>query len=62
MYGLLLLNLSGYIRRTWGESAWEEIRLAAGIKEISFSSHELYPEDYIVKIANAAQKVGKQKN
>ncbi|KAK2716102.1 hypothetical protein QYM36_010622 [Artemia franciscana] len=57
MYGLLLLNLSGYIRRTWGESAWEEIRLAAGIKEISFSSHELYPEDYIVKIANAAQKV-----
>nr|ABJ17056.1 IP15689p [Drosophila melanogaster] len=45
MYGLLLENLSEYIKSVYGEEKWEDIRRQAGIDSPSFSVHQVYPEN-----------------
>ncbi|KAI8045755.1 hypothetical protein M5D96_001942 [Drosophila gunungcola] len=41
MYGLLLENLSEYIKSVYGEEKWEDIRRQAGIDSPSFSVHQV---------------------
>ncbi|XP_017844866.1 soluble guanylate cyclase 88E [Drosophila busckii] len=57
MYGLLLENLSEYIKSVYGEDKWEDIRRQAGIDAPSFSVHQVYPENLLNKLAKKAQTV-----
>ncbi|PZC80704.1 hypothetical protein B5X24_HaOG214105 [Helicoverpa armigera] len=57
MYGLLLENMAEYIRQTYGEERWEDIRRQAGGEQPSFSVHQVYPENLITRLAKKAQEV-----
>ena len=57
MYGLLLENLSEYVKSIYGDEKWDEIRRQAGISSTSFSVHEDYEEDLLNRIATTAQNV-----
>ncbi|KAL1110601.1 hypothetical protein AAG570_008129 [Ranatra chinensis] len=57
MYGLLLENLAGYIKKKYGEDKWEEIRRRAGVEQPSFSVHQVYSECLIPKLATNAMQV-----
>lgn len=57
MYGLLLENLSEYVKAIYGDEKWDEIRRQAGISSTSFSVHEDYDEDLLNKLATTAQDV-----
>lgn len=59
MYGLILENLSEYIRDVYGEEKWEEIRRHAAVDHPSFSIHQVYPENMIPKLAQKAIEVRK---
>lgn len=62
MYGLLLENLSEYIKSVYGEEKWEDIRRQAGIDAPSFSVHQVYPENLLQKLAKKAQTVSVPSN
>uniref|UniRef100_A0A1A9W1K2 guanylate cyclase n=1 Tax=Glossina brevipalpis TaxID=37001 RepID=A0A1A9W1K2_9MUSC len=57
MYGLLLENLSEYVKTVYGEEKWEDIRRQAGVDSPSFSVHQVYPENLLNKLAKKAQQV-----
>ncbi|XP_053979004.1 soluble guanylate cyclase 88E isoform X2 [Hylaeus volcanicus] len=57
MYGLILENLSEYIRQVYGEDRWEEIRRQASVDQPSFSVHQVYPENLIPRLAKKAIQV-----
>ncbi|XP_018319990.1 soluble guanylate cyclase 88E isoform X2 [Agrilus planipennis] len=57
MYGLILENLSEYIKQTYGEDKWEEIRKAAQVDQPSFSTHQVYPENLIPRLAKKAIQI-----
>ncbi|XP_076390597.1 guanylyl cyclase at 88E isoform X3 [Megachile rotundata] len=57
MYGLILENLSEYIRQIYGEDRWEEIRRQAAVDQPSFSVHQVYPENLIPRLAKKAIQV-----
>ncbi|XP_065158756.1 soluble guanylate cyclase 88E isoform X2 [Atheta coriaria] len=57
MYGLILENLSEYIKATYGDDKWEEIRKAAAVDQPSFSTHQVYPETLIPKLAKKAIQI-----
>ncbi|KAF5301430.1 hypothetical protein FQA39_LY02159 [Lamprigera yunnana] len=57
MYGLILENLSEYIKHTYGEDKWEEIRKAAAVDQPSFSTHEVYSENLVPKLAKKAIQI-----
>ncbi|VVC94582.1 unnamed protein product [Leptidea sinapis] len=49
MYGLLLENMAEYIRQTYGEERWEDIRRQAGVEQPSFSVHQ-YGYDRVLSV------------
>lgn len=57
MYGLLLENLSEYIKTVFGDEQWEEVRKAAGIATTAFGVHDDYDETMLTSVAATAQKV-----
>lgn len=57
MYGLLLENLSEYVKTVYGDEKWEEIRKEAGISSPSFGVHDDYDENLLTHLASIAQKV-----
>ncbi|KZC12211.1 PREDICTED: soluble guanylate cyclase 88E [Dufourea novaeangliae] len=57
MYGLILENMSEYIRQVYGEDRWEEIRRQASVDQPSFSVHQVYPENLIPRLAKKAIQV-----
>ncbi|XP_076315498.1 soluble guanylate cyclase 88E-like [Tachypleus tridentatus] len=57
MYGLILENLSQYIIVVYGEDKWEIIRKLAKVEHATFSTHKVYPDSYIPKLAAKASKV-----
>lgn len=57
MYGLLLENLSEYVKIKFGEAKWDEIRKQAGISAPSFGVHEDYDEELLNHLATTAQRV-----
>lgn len=62
MYGLLLENLSEYIKTVYGEDKWDEVRRQAGISSPSFGVHDDYDEDLLNHLAKTAQQVCKKQN
>ena len=59
MYGLLLESLASYVKERYGEDKWEEIRRAAGVDQTSFSTHQVYPENFIPRLSCKAVQVNK---
>ncbi|XP_036363133.1 soluble guanylate cyclase 88E isoform X4 [Octopus sinensis] len=57
MYGIIIQAIVIYLQETYGEETWEAIRQRAGIEEHSFSLHERYKEDTIVRICDAASRL-----
>ncbi|KAF7287212.1 hypothetical protein GWI33_002033 [Rhynchophorus ferrugineus] len=57
MYGLIIENMSEYIKQTYGEEKWEEIRRAAGVDQPSFSTHQVYPEGLIPRLSKKAVQI-----
>lgn len=57
MYGLLLENLSEYVKTVFGDEKWDEIRRQAGIASPSFGVHDDYDEDLLNHLATTAQQV-----
>ncbi|XP_066597958.1 soluble guanylate cyclase 88E isoform X2 [Prorops nasuta] len=57
MYGLILENMSEFIRQVYGEDRWEEIRRQASVEQPSFSVHQVYPENLIPRLAKKAIQV-----
>lgn len=57
MYGLLLENLAEYIRIEYGEEKWEEIRRLANVDQPTFSTHKVYSDSLIPKLASKASQV-----
>lgn len=57
MYGLLLENLSEYVKTVFGEEKWDEVRRQAGISAPSFGVHDDYDEDLLNHLAKTAQQV-----
>ena len=58
MYGLLLENMADFIKTTYGEDQWEQIRREAMVDMPSFSTHQVYPEALLPRLARVACKVG----
>ncbi|KAK7068740.1 Soluble guanylate cyclase 88E [Halocaridina rubra] len=54
MYGLLVENFSEYIKGEFGEDKWEEIRRHARIEQSDFSTHKVYNETLLPKLAKSA--------
>ncbi|CRK99008.1 CLUMA_CG012144, isoform A [Clunio marinus] len=57
MYGLLLENLSEYVKTVFGDEKWEEIRRQAGISSPSFGVHDDYDEELLLHLATVAQRI-----
>lgn len=57
MYGLLIGSVSNYIKDTYGEDKWNEIRKRANIGHCDFATHERYSERIIPDIAHAASAI-----
>ena len=57
MYGILLENLAEYIKVGYGEDMWETVRREAMVDVPSFSTHQVYPESMIPRLAKGACKV-----
>ncbi|XP_055636828.1 soluble guanylate cyclase 88E isoform X1 [Toxorhynchites rutilus septentrionalis] len=57
MYGLLLENLSEYIKNVYGEDKWDDIRRQTGISSPSFSVHDDYDENLLNHLASKAQEI-----
>ncbi|KAL5006686.1 hypothetical protein ScPMuIL_015492, partial [Solemya velum] len=63
MYGLLIESAIDYLKRTYGEETWQEIRIRANIQQVTFVTHERYSENMIPAMALAAAEVtGEEKN
>ena len=57
MYGLLLESLACSIKENYGDEKWEEIRRASGVEQISFCTHQVYPENLIPRLSAKAIEV-----
>uniref|UniRef100_A0A182NS81 guanylate cyclase n=1 Tax=Anopheles dirus TaxID=7168 RepID=A0A182NS81_9DIPT len=57
MYGLLLENLSEYVKAVYGEEKWDDIRRQTGISSPSFSVHDDYDENLLNVLATKAQEI-----
>lgn len=57
MYGILLENLASFVRDKWGEEKWEKIRCTAGINSVAFSTHHVYSETLLQRLAKCACQV-----
>ncbi|XP_049522773.1 LOW QUALITY PROTEIN: soluble guanylate cyclase 88E-like [Dermacentor silvarum] len=57
MYGLIFENLSQYVTSVYGAERWEEIRRRSRIDLATFSTHEVYPDNFVHKLVSKACKV-----
>ncbi|KAH6935583.1 hypothetical protein HPB50_006879 [Hyalomma asiaticum] len=58
MYGLIFENLSQYVTSVYGAERWEEIRRRSRIDLATFSTHEVYPDNFVHKLVSKACKLG----
>ncbi|CAH1958014.1 unnamed protein product [Acanthoscelides obtectus] len=57
MYGLIIENMVEYIKQTYGEDKWEEIRRAAAVDQPSFSTHQVYPESLLPRLSKKSVQI-----
>ena len=58
MYGLLLESVQFYLKEKYGDEIWQEIRQRAGVAQCAFVTHQIYSDDLMQKIAEAAEQTG----
>ena len=57
MYGLVNQALEDFVRRGFGDAAWNRVRGGAGISLDMFVSMDSYPDDITYKLVGAATEV-----
>ncbi|XP_064635394.1 soluble guanylate cyclase 88E-like isoform X2 [Lineus longissimus] len=57
MYGLLFEGMQFYVKKEYGDDAWEAVLRKADLSTHTFSSHKTYNENLLPKIAEAAVEV-----
>jgi hypothetical protein len=57
MYGLVNQALEDFVRRGYGDAAWNRVRGGAGISLDMFVSMDSYPDDITYKLVGAATEV-----
>lgn len=57
MYGLLIEAIVHYIKETFGEVVWLQVRKVANIQQVSFATHERYSENLMPNIARALEEI-----
>jgi hypothetical protein len=57
MYGLVNQALEDFVRRGYGDAAWNRIRASAGLNLDMFVSMDSYPDDITYKLVGAATEV-----
>lgn len=60
MYGLVVENLADYIKTTYGEDKWEEVRHMAKVETPSFGTHQVYSENLVPKLVKKAAQVSER--
>ncbi|KAG1663197.1 Soluble guanylate cyclase 88E [Nymphon striatum] len=57
MYGLIMMNMSEYVIEKWGVNTWETLCKTAGIPKFTFSTHQMYPDNWIPDAGSKVQEV-----
>lgn len=57
MYGLIFENLRQYVIVVYGEDKWEEIRRQARVEQPAFTTHDIYPDNVVLRIVGKGCKV-----
>ncbi|CAK9297551.1 unnamed protein product [Gordionus sp. m RMFG-2023] len=57
MYGLVLEGIAEHLKQKFGEEVWTIIMTKVGIKHRSFSTHKIYSETLIPRLAKVAEEV-----
>lgn len=53
MYGLLLESIQHYVLELHGEQMWQKVLEEAGLRNTVFSTHRQYPDQFMVRLAEA---------
>ncbi|XP_057364672.1 soluble guanylate cyclase 89Db-like isoform X1 [Daphnia carinata] len=57
MYGMLLESVQHFIQLEYGEETWLGILESVGYRNTVFRTHHIYPDELIMKLADAAVKL-----
>ena len=57
MYGIILQNMSEYIKKSFGPGKWKEIKEKMDMKEDNFGVADVFPEGQATKIGKTAMKI-----
>jgi len=57
MYGIILQNMSEYIKKSFGPGKWKEIKEKMDMKEDNFGIADVFPEGQCTKIGKTAMKI-----
>lgn len=56
MYGMLLESVQHYVQTEYGEDVWNKALEEAGFKNTVFTTHQVYPDCIMVRLAEACSK------
>lgn len=57
MYGIILQNMSEYIKKSFGPGKWKEIKEKMEIQEENFGIADVFPEGQVTKMGKTAMKI-----
>ena len=57
MYGMLLESVQHFIQQRYGEEAWLSVIDQSGLRNVVFTTHVIYDDDSMTRIAHACEQV-----
>lgn len=57
MYGMLLESIQHYVQELYGETKWQEVLEHAGLRNMIFATHKVYPDNIMSDIADSCAHV-----
>jgi len=57
MYGIIIQNMVEYIRKSFGDDKWKEVKKKMELTEDNFGVADVFPEGQATKIGKAAMKI-----
>jgi len=57
MYGIILVNMAEYIKKSFGPGKWKEIKEKMDMKEDTFGVADVFPEGQATKMGKTAMKI-----
>lgn len=57
MYGLILANMSEYIKKSFGPGKWKEIKEKMSLEDDTFGINDTFQEGQAIKIGKTAMKI-----